>query len=45
MIQCNELNNIPSYEKDKFEETRMGTQKEVKHAVFARLKPIKGSSQ
>ena len=45
MIQCNELNNVPSYEKDKFEESRMGTQKEVKNAVFARVKPIEGSSQ
>ena len=45
MIQCNELNNVPSYEKDKFEETRMGTQKEVKNAVFVGVKQIEGSSQ
>ena len=45
MIQCNEINNVPSYAKDKFEETRMGTQKEVKYTVFAGVKPIKGSSQ
>ena len=24
MIQCNELNNVPSYENDKFEENKNG---------------------
>ena len=45
MIQCNELDNVPSYKNDKFEETRMGTQKEVKSAVLAGVKQIEGSSQ
>ena len=45
MIKCNELNNVPSYENDKFEVTRMGPQKVVKYTVFAGVKPIEGSSQ